>query len=67
MNNEYQPYTITIPISDFTDLVKESEALNALCIYIDKINRDEDGAVKTTGYGTIDLGVVNAIQESIYG
>ena len=66
MNNEYKPYTITIPISDFTDLVKESEALNALCIYIDKINRDEDGTAKTTGYGTIDLEVVNAIQESIY-
>lgn len=67
MNNEYQPYTITIPISDYSDLVKESEALNTLCVYIDKVNRNEDGTVKTTGYGTIDLEVVNAIQESIYG
>lgn len=67
MSNEYQSYTITIPLNDYSDLIKESEALNALCIYIDKINRNEDGTVKTTGYGTIDLEVVNAIQESIYG
>ncbi len=67
MSNENQVYTVTIPLSLYANLVKESEALSTLCIYIDKANRCDDGSVKKTGVGTIDLEVINAIEDSIYG